>query len=240
MSWEEHKSRHFIVYHQDQDAFARTVAEKAEKYYSSIADSLGIQRFNDYWLWDNRAKIYIYPDRQTYLKETGAPRWSSGKADYASRSIYSYGNSDGFVSTLLPHELTHLLFREFTKNEQSIPLWIHEGVAQYHEEKPVYNNDYELRVLAEHGMMTSLAKLNEMDIRKSKHHGQARKFYAQSYSMVSYLIDEYGMDKFKAFCRSLRDGKEVNEAFLFTYSNGFSSIEEFENGWLNSLKQEKK
>ena len=239
IKWEETKSRHFIISHVDQSTFAREVSEAAEKHYSTIADSLGIQRFNDYWLWDKRAKIYLYPDRQAYLKATKAPRWSSGKADYASRTIYSYGNSSGFINGLLPHELTHLLFREFTKNEASVPLWIHEGIAQWHEKDKPPNN-YELRILSDNGLLTPLNKLNQLDIRKSKSHNQARKFYAQSYSLTSYLIDEYGMEKFKALCRALRDGKKVEEALLFTYSTSFSSIEEFEQGWLESLKKDKK
>ena len=47
--------------------------------YDKIADDLGFRRF-DFWLWDKRAKIYIYDDVRSYQAATNQPSWSSGCA----------------------------------------------------------------------------------------------------------------------------------------------------------------
>ena len=57
-SWSEEKGKHFIVYHQGTAAKASEVVKAAERLYVSITKSLGVKRYDNFWLWDDRAKIY--------------------------------------------------------------------------------------------------------------------------------------------------------------------------------------
>jgi hypothetical protein len=52
--------------------------------------------------------------------------------------------------------------------------------------------------------------------------------YTQSYSLVEFLIEQYGKDKILDFLRTLRDGATVDEALQQVY--GFD-IEGFEDAW---------
>ena len=63
VEWKELSSDHFIIYYSGDRKFAKGVADKAEYYYRRIAADLGYPRYSNFWTWDNRAKIYIYPDQ---------------------------------------------------------------------------------------------------------------------------------------------------------------------------------
>jgi len=71
--WSIEKSTHFIVYYKNAPGdFIQQLIEKSEYYYDKIADGLGFRRF-DFWLWDNRAKIYIHDDAKAYQVATNQP-----------------------------------------------------------------------------------------------------------------------------------------------------------------------
>ena len=69
--------------------------------------------------------------------------------------------------------------------------------------------------------------------------GIAITFYAQSVSLVGFIIKEYGADRFRKFCGQLRDEKSINEALRFTYPDEISTIELLEKSWHSYLKEKK-
>ncbi|MCM8796248.1 MAG: hypothetical protein NC928_06165, partial [Candidatus Omnitrophica bacterium] len=111
--WQELKGEHFLVYFTQDKKFAQEVLNKAEVYYQRIASELGYPRYSEFWLWDKRVKIYIYPDHTSFLQATQQPQWSYGMADYKNKQIISFLWSKGFLESLLPHEIAHLIFRDF-------------------------------------------------------------------------------------------------------------------------------
>lgn len=79
--WQREKSRHFIIYHQDAPAhYLNRLVSKAENHYRKITNKFGFQRF-DFWLWDDRCRIFLYPDSQTYRETTGSTSWSRAHVD---------------------------------------------------------------------------------------------------------------------------------------------------------------
>ena len=129
--WREASGEHFRVYFLDNVDFANEVLRNAEIFYRRIAIDIGYPRYSEFWTWDKRVKIYIYQDRVTFLKATNQPSWSEGMADYTNKQILSYAWSQGFMDSLLPHEMAHLIFRDFVGFKGEIPLWLDEGVAQW-------------------------------------------------------------------------------------------------------------
>ena len=125
--WKELKGEHFIVCYLQNEDFADDVLDKSEVYYSRIAADLNYPRYSEFWTWDKRVKIYIHPNLESFLKATGQPQWSRGMADYNNKQIISYAWSGGFLESLLPHEIAHLIFRDFVGFKSEIPLWLDEG-----------------------------------------------------------------------------------------------------------------
>ena len=119
--WSVEKSAHFIVYYKKaQEKFIAQTIDGAEEYYKSIANNLGFNRY-EFWTWDKRAKIYIYNDAQDYQEKTGKPAWSGGHAYYHEKVIETYPWAGGFFDSLLPHELGHIIFREFIGPQSNTP-----------------------------------------------------------------------------------------------------------------------
>ncbi len=109
--WQISKSTHFIVYYRKAPKdFIMQVIEKSEDYYNKITDDLGFRRYN-FWLWDNRAKIYVYDNAQDYQVGSSQPAWSSGSVAAKVKIIQTFPGAKEFFATILPHELGHIIFR---------------------------------------------------------------------------------------------------------------------------------
>ena len=234
--WKEIKKKHFVIYYVDDRGFAQQVASKAEVYYTKIGKDLGFTRRDNFWLWDSRAKIYIYSNRESFVQASGAPVWAVGKANPKQRLIATYQGSKGFIDSVLPHEMTHLIFMEFIGFTKSIPLWLNEGVAQWEDFSKRDDVLAFVKVMYAKGGLIPLAQLVKLDVRKVDDAGIALTFYAQSVSVVGFMITKYGSTRFRKFCGQLRDGKSVDDALQFTYSKEISTIELLEKSWHGYLK----
>lgn len=252
--WLEAKGEHFIVYFTQDKDFANNVLNEAEKDYSRIALDLGYPRYSEFWLWDKRVKIYIYPDHKSFIKATNQPEWSYGMADYRAKTITSFTWSKNFLDSLLPHEMAHLIFRDFVGFKGEVPLWLDEGVAQWEEEAKRDDMKKMVRKLYEEDTLLSLRdmmriKLQEMrdqsrtyilsTITKSGERASlilgtenlVNIYYIQSVSLVGFLIEKYGSESFATFCRQLRDGKSLEEALRFSYSTHIQTLNDLEFKW---------
>lgn len=258
--WQEISGDHFFVYFTHDERFAKDVLDKAEVYYRWIATELGYPRYSEFWTWDRRVKIYIYSDRDSFIKATGQPDWSEGVAVYKQKQIISYAWSQGFLESLLPHEIAHLIFRDFVGFKGEIPLWLDEGVAQWSEEAKRRNVKAIAKKLFNEDALLSIEDLMKLDIRNIKEKNRVyirptrtkdkqdgvllisveqlvSNYYVQSVSLVGFLIEKYGSDSFAHFCRQLRDGKTLEEAIRFAYPTHMSNLKELEDRWREYLAE---
>ena len=234
--WQELKGEHFEIFYLEDAGFAQGVLTQAEKYYEKIASDLGYSRYDNFWQWDNRAKIYIYRDQDEFLKATGKKSWVYGVAIYNERKIISYKWSQGFFDTLLPHELSHLIFRDFVGFKGDVPLWLDEGVSQWEEANKRKRAIYTVRGLIKKKEFIPLAELMRLSPGSGSENDftLSAKLYAQAVTLVGYLIGKYGPTRFAQFCRSLRDGKSIDEALSSAYTDLIRNIDELEKGWIKS------
>ena len=256
IKWQEQRGSHFIVYFTDAgkkaggvdksgktvpgDRWAKNVLRKGEQYYKSIADDLGYPRHSKFWTWDNRVKIYIYPDHESFVKATGQPKWSKGLARYNEKEILSYrwAKEHEFLDALLPHELGHLMFRDFIGFKGEAPLWLDEGVAQWQEPAKRKVIRQVMRKLLKEGRLLPLKKLSSIDhtTLNSRMQTQAvHEFYIQSISLVEFMVTRHGKNRFTNFCRALRDGKTLDNALKSAYSPVILNIEDLEKRWIKHI-----
>jgi len=233
--WKEIREKHFLVYYEEDKSAAENTARKAEEYYVEIARELGIKRFDNFWLWDNRARIYLYDDRMEFVRDTESPEWASGKADYVNKTIYGFRGSRDFLESLLPHEIAHLIFRDFLGFDANAPLWLDEGVAMWSEPARRENVRHFMLKLRDANKTIPLDQLTSMNVASLKDGAQAMTFYAQASSIVGFMISKLGSDQFRKFCGEIRDGKSVNDALRFTYTGKMDTITELEEAWLADL-----
>jgi hypothetical protein len=258
--WQQISGDHFIVYFTQDKKFAEEVADKAEYYYRNIATDIGYPRYSEFWTWDKRVKIYIYPDRASFQKATSQPDWSEGMADYTNKQIVSYAWSKGFNESLLPHEMAHLIFRDFVGFRGEIPLWLDEGVAQWAEEPKRRQIKAIAKKYYEDNALLAIDDIMNLDIRNLKIKDQVyirqtrtkdgkggvlflsldsliSTYYIEAVSLVGFLIEHYGSNGFAHFCRELKDGKSVEEALRFAYPEYIHSLRELEDRWREYLNE---
>lgn len=227
--WNIEKSKHFIIYYrQAPSEYINEVRRRAEQYYRNITDYLGFRRFN-FWTWEERCKIYLYPNRETYLKESDSVSWSRGKVHITKKEIVTYVKKEQFLDYVLPHELGHIIFKEVVGFDKKLPLWIDEAVSVL-QEKDRQRYLRFARELVEEGRYMSLKELSRL-----KSYGQIspQAFYSQSASIIEFLLNNFGRDDFVVFCRRLRDGEEWKEALLKTYK--FENLDALQEAWVKSF-----
>ena len=237
-SWQELKGDHFIVYYLSNEPFAKQVARRSEFYYNQIASDLGYARYSNFWQWDDRCKVYLYPSEEEFQRITGQPAWSHGMAQYEKREIHSYDESEEFSDSILPHEIAHLVFRDFVGLEGKVPVWIDEGVAQWCEPKKREVARRLSRYLISTDKDWHVQDLTATDPSKLETEAQVHAFYMQSVSLVDFLVRSFGGQAFTQFCREVRDGKSFEEALHSAYPNKIENIQELDQQWRKYASQE--
>jgi hypothetical protein len=189
------------------------------------------------------------------------PVWSHGMADYTNKKIASYREGKDFLSSLLPHEMAHLIFRDFVGFTGEIPLWLDEGVAQWAEEEKRKEMKRKMKQLYETDNLLLLEDLMKLDIRRLKEiekvyirHTRTKTgedavlflstdqlvslYYIESVALIGFLIERYGSLNFAHFCRELRDGKSIDDALKFAYPARIEKLEQLESKWREYLAEQ--
>jgi len=240
--WPQIKGKHFIINYQNphDQSFAEKVLRTSEDYYNKIADHLGFRRYGDFWTWDNRAKILLYTDQKTLTKEMGLPDWSKGAAGrdsnrHRTRVIASFKQEEGFLEGILPHEISHLILDDYLNKGSAVHGWLGEGLAQLQEKGKLEDADRIIRYHVIQGQYIPFRAMIRHDIRGEDDPAKVVLFYAQSVSVIDFLIYKYGSNKFSLLCRNLKNGKSFEESLVNAYSSVFRSIDDFEAKWLKYL-----
>lgn len=241
-AWGEIKDKHFVIYYEapKDKILAANYLRRAEKYYQTIGERIGYSRTNKMWTWDDRVQIFLFATQESFSTSTGQPAWSTGYADrdsrfFKSKTIVTFVQEKEFGDSTLPHEISHLILHDFITNSESIPFWFDEGVAQMQEKDKLAMVNGIMKTLVSRTQHIPFSQFLILDIRKEKDSRKAQIFYAQSLSVVEYLIAKFGVDAFGRLCRQLRDGKDFTQALLATYSGVFSDVYDLERKWILSF-----
>ena len=138
------------------------------------------------------------------------------------------------IKRILYHEYTHAVVYYATKG-QNIPLWFHEGIAQYMEpesEITILEKGLLCRDLKKVGLF-SLNKINKGFMDKKNQTG-VRLAYAQSKSIIFFIEKFYGGQYMinliiKEFSNE-KDFKEILKNLLLC------DMDEFKNRWIEYLR----
>lgn len=235
--WNQFKASHFIIYYQDAPPdFVKEVEKSANAYYDEIARNMGFTRYKG-WTWDERARIYIYNNYDHYMAESRSAGWSAGHAYTRDKVIRTFPAAHGFFDTTLPHELGHIIFREFIGENAHVPLWFEEGVAMYQEKARRWGAHRAVKEAIENKTFIPLPEFDRIRLYKDTPAETVSLYYTQAASVVNYLITGHGQTRFVRFCRQLQEGKLFMEALRSVYAR-FDSLEKLNRDWIRFLKNE--
>jgi hypothetical protein len=241
--WQTIKGKHFVVYFYNKEhaATASQVLSKAEAYYDKIAYQIGYSRYSDFWTWEDRVKVFIFPDQLSFFSTTGQHLWSKGYAIrdsklFESRAIVTFMQEDGFIDKLLPHEISHLIVKDFIGFDRPLPVWFDEGLAQQLETSDSAQ-EQAMILLAKNNQSIPFEIFRNLDIRRETDELKVAIFYAQSRSVVEFLIKVYGQEAFGRLCINLRDAMDFSDAVTSAYPATIDSISNLEQKWLSYMRE---
>ncbi len=161
-----------------------------------------------------------------------AQEWTGGLAFVRHNIILITVNPARFDRDLqgVVHELAHLLVEEVTFNcFAGLPTWLDEGLAVYAEGVLAQSQRNALDEAIATDELISLRSLNSSF---PADHSGAILSYAQSYSLVNYLLDAYGWVKMQELLGVFSQGSTDERAFRQVYGLDF---DELEAEWRESL-----
>jgi hypothetical protein len=135
-----------------------------------------------------------------------------------------------WVATVVPHELTHLVFDTAVTNPYHYPpRWLNEGVAVYLSEGNASDYRRDLKKGVADGRILPLGALTTQFPTTADQFFLA---YAESVSAVAYIVDTYGQDALVKLIRAYADGVSDDEAFRTGLGVTLADVEA---GWLASI-----
>ena len=128
-----------------------------------------------------------------------------------------------------------MILHDFIGFERPIPKFFDEGVAQLYEAGKKDQAERLMGKLVKNNQSVPLAVLRDLDIRKETDSKKVTIFYAESLSIVDFLIHEYGAGSFADLCRNLKDGKSMDDALHGAYTSFLDSLAALEERWLKYI-----
>ncbi|MBA7695514.1 hypothetical protein ES703_104142 [subsurface metagenome] len=164
------------------------------------------------------ARIYIYADARDLQGAMIFPQEWTGGVAFTRYGIIAIGISPHNLSwgkRATVHELTHLVIHQMTFNPYNdLPTWLDEGLAMYNEgELEAELNAYLERAIAEN----SLISVRSLSSPFSAYGEEAYLSYAQSYSLVEFLITSYGQGKMLGLLNTFSEGSSYDGALEKVY-----------------------
>jgi len=197
------ESAPFIVVCADR-SLAAQVTEALDLHFSELAPEFGVRGFAA------PCTVTIHPTKERYLEATGVEAWAPARTTWKSQigrllvqEINTYRGCPQLLSSVLRHELAHLLLAAALDYPRSIPLWANEGAAVMTE--PGFKHAYYRRHLLRAAQQRRLFPIDELlALQAYPSDDRVDVFYAQSHSLVQYLVARASLERFIAFLRELR------------------------------------
>jgi hypothetical protein len=173
--------------------------------------------------------LYLYANQQD-LRDAilYEPQWIGGEAFPEYNIVIMAVGPDAMEwgKRVIAHELTHVLAGHYTFScLGEVPAWLDEGLAVYGEGGWTGEEQQMFEAAVADDTLLSVRALGGGF---SENPGQANVAYGQSYSLVHYLLTQYGQEKILALLRALRDGAPIDQALPQVYG---LTLEGFEAAW---------
>ena len=215
-----------LHYYEGGQAFGQALHDAAAQALVRLSQDVGLSP-------EKPVDIYIYANTND-LKDAilYEPTWVGGQA-FPEDNIVIIGVSTDQLDwgkSTEAHELTHVLVGHLTFTCLGfIPTWLNEGLAMYGEGGP---QPAELAQFDQAKAADQLPALRSLAGGFPEDADRANQAYAESYSVVNFLIQTYGRDKMTALLIALRNGATIDEALQSAY--GFDT-DGLEDAWRASI-----
>ncbi len=224
----EHRTRNFTVTAPTKE-LAKTFGEAAEKYREQKAlEWLGTIMPD--WPEPCPLKVDLRGSDGGGATHFTFGQSGDGRSSVTSRRMEIFGGVEKLLKSVLPHEVTHTVLAH--RYGRAVPRWADEGgsvLSENDEER--FSHDVRCREFLNQGKGYHLRFLFAMDDYPPNMHV----LYAEGYSVVQFLVDQGGREKFLTFVgEGMKRGNKNWEQAVQAY--GYNSTDDLEVAWIEHLK----
>jgi hypothetical protein len=226
--WTSVTSGNIVLYwYKGTEAYAQDLMKSAENARTILIQDVGA--------WpDADINLYIYDSNQA-MKDAlvGEPDWIGGMTFWENQRTIVIGigaGEEAWGKATIAHELAHAAVNSIMGGcFGSIPLWLNEGIAVYTEGPP----DPQYTKLMEHAVYyDELFSLRSISEQYQEVNGDPSLTYAESLSVVQFLVAQYGHEKIFRVLQALGAG--------YTYDSALQSalgldMDGLEDAWRKSI-----
>ncbi len=228
--WQELSSERVAVFwYEGDEAFGQRLLDTAVRALDRLERDVGVEA-------TRLIRIYVYGKERDFRRALGpnAPEWIGGQALPGRSLIVAWISPDaqeyGEIERMLPHELSHVVLYQATHNPYtSNPTWVEEGIAVHNQEVPDADFPALVEEAAREGRLIPLRALaasfpSDTDL--------ALLSYAESVSIIEFILDQYGEEGLAALVDVLAEGETAEVAVERALG---VSLEELEEDWRATL-----
>jgi hypothetical protein len=131
------------------------------------------------------------------------------------------------------HELTHLVTQQMTYNPyNSLPVWLNEGLSMYAEGEmePLFENYLEQAVIND-----ELISVRSLASPFSAVAHLSYLSYAQSMSIVEFLIDNYGQERTLELLDTFKQGSSYDGALMTVYGFNMDGLNDLWQDYITAI-----
>jgi hypothetical protein len=218
-----------VYWYGQNQSFGQAVMSEAQTALSRIASETGATP-------DETVNISVYTSDQDYSASVlGAPEWSGGEELSQYNCIFVILDPNDLPDDLpaVDHELTHAVVGQITLNPyNSIPVWLNEGLA-VHIQFPQGNLPSEFTTALSNAIANNtFISLRSLSDPFSAYADKAYLSYAESVSVVTYLINQYGADKMHQLLNTFKQGSTYDGALQANYGFDMDGLFTQWKGWV--------
>jgi len=228
--WKELYSDRIILYwYRGNDDFGKALFDRALEALDQLSQDTGVAV-------EKAVKIFIYGSHSDLLGalDQGAKEWTGGQT-FADQGIVLIGVSPdnlewGKRATV--HELTHVVIHQVTDTPLGgLPTWLDEGLAMYAEGdlEPVYRAELDAAIKS-----NTLISVRSLSSSFSANPDLASLSYAESYSLVEFILDRYGSEKMTQLMDIFKQGAYYDDALQEALGVDTDGLEDAWRAWLGA------
>jgi hypothetical protein len=218
--WDSLTEGQITIYcYQDDEDFVNELMDAAQEALARLAADTGA-------VLEKPAQLYIYASSSDLQGAMIHPQEWTGGVAYTRHGIIAIGISPSLLDwgkRAIAHELTHLVIHQMTLNPYNdLPTWLDEGLAVYAEGEISSEDASALERAIDNNSFISVQSLCSPF---SAYANLAALGYAQSYSLVEYLISSYGQPKMLELLNTFKEGSGCDEALEAVYGFDMDTLD---------------
>jgi len=215
-----------LFWYTGEQPFAQTLLDAAHEALERLARDVGVEL-------DQAVEIYIYASQYDLLEAMIYPQeWMGGAAfpDYGIIAIGVAPHELEWGKRAISHEIAHMVIYQIVYNPYNdIPTWLDEGLALYAEG--------ELRADIKAALDAAISRDSLISVQTisssfPSDYNEALLSYAESYSVVEFLIQEYGKEEILLLLDIFKRGSTYDDALLEVYGFDTAGLDDL---WRLSL-----